>query len=272
MAVGACAASPGGSASGDDPPAADPVDLATLPEPAPAIAPSGAQPPLVRARPVRLGPDPSPPLATDPDDLPMWLVTADGWLLTPDRRGDGPSAAIVPARRLDDAALGELRRRLEAAGLHVPPGAAEQPADEVRGTEIAVEDATRGWPLAVHRVVRATPAQAAVLDALADPGELSSSLDATTHGFRPASFRIMAEPAPSGGAAHPWMADEVVLAVAGGCTVVAGDAAAALGEELRTHPDRLRDFRGRWRQGGVDFDVSVRPVLPGERGCPDLPR
>jgi hypothetical protein len=222
--------------------------------------------PLVRVRPVRLGPDASPPLDTDLDDLPQWFVTGDGWLLVPDRDGDGGAASVVPARQLSAAEVDELRRRLEAAGLFTPPAVADEaPATTVEGTEVAAEDAVGRRPFAVHRFATPSAAQAAVLDLL------GSWAARATSEYRPSSFRVVVS--SGSGEAPAWPAPGVSLAsaAASGCTVVGDEAAAALRDELRRHPDRLRDGRGRWRADAVTYEVAVRPLLPGESGCPDLP-
>lgn len=225
--------------------------------------------PLLRVRDVRLGPNASPPLDTDPDDRPRWFVTSDGWLLAPDDRGDGDAAVVVPAWRLTAAQLDALRAALDAADLFTPPGAQEQPERDVEGVEIAAEDVARERPLAVHRFAAdAADLPRDVLKVLAD----AARADAV--GYRPRRFRVVVEDLVGGadGRAVPWPVPAVPLATARRCTVVVDEAATDLARALEVEPDHLADGRGRWHDGEETFTVAVRPLLPGEGGCPDAPR
>jgi len=238
--------------------------------------PSGDGLPLVSVRPVTIGPEPSPPLGVDPADLPTAVVTADGWLLAPGRSGTSDDALAVPARRLDAEAVAHLRRLLASAGLLTPPPASPQPERAVAAVEIAATDERGG--LAVHRVVGPTVAQQEVLDALGDPpGVLGGAHVGPPAAYAPVAYRVTATPsAGGGGPAPPWPVPDLPLALASSCTVLRDGPAAALAAGLRAAPSGSRRggeqvFVGRWESGGAAFDVPVRPLLPGEQGCPDLP-
>lgn len=89
--------------------------------------------------------------------------------------------------------------------------------------------------------------------------------------FVPEGFRLRATPADPGTMANPdepqprvkpWPVDAVGLAGAADCLAVTGDAAADVRRTMQA-ADQLTFFT----QAGTTYRVTVRPLLPNERGC-----
>lgn len=148
--------------------------------------------PVIKVRRIVLGTAGASSPSKTLDDLPVALVTADGWLLTVSPDWADPFRAVT-GRHLTSTAFDALLGLVRAAGLVEARTAAEEPSRPTPATEIFVTDPETGLS-ARHWLIAPTEAQRHVLDALGDP---ITAFGAASVGpivrYKPQAFRVWAE-------------------------------------------------------------------------------